>query len=153
MRVPALFWWPGTIEPGVTQEIGSAMDLFTTAIALAGGRVPDDRPIDGVDLSPVLFGEGPSPRQVMSYYRMGELYAFRQGRYKVHFVTEGRYGLPPLRTDHDPPIMFDLDEDPAERFDVAAERPEALAAIVAAAERYQANMTVAEPLFDLRGGS
>ena len=153
MRVPGLFWWPGTIEPGVTQEIGSTMDLFTTAIALAGGRVPDDRPIDGVDLSPVLFGEGPSPREVMSYYRMGELYAFRQGRYKVHFVTEGRYGLPPLRTDHDPPIMFDLDEDPAERFDVAAERPEALAAIVAAAERYQANMTVAEPLFDLRGGS
>ncbi len=153
MRVPGIFWWPGTIEPGVTQEIGSAMDLFTTAIALGGGRVPRDRPIDGVDLSPVLFGEGPSPRQVMSYYRMGELYAFRQGRYKVHFVTEGRYGLPPLRTDHDPPIMFDLDEDPAERFDVAAERPEALAAILAAAERYQSNMTVAEPLFDLRGGS
>ena len=152
MRVPGLFWWPGTIEPGVTQEIGSAMDLFTTAIALAGGRVPDDRPIDGVDLSPALFGDGPSPREVMSYYRMGELYAFRQGRYKVHFVTEGRYGLPPLRTDHDPPIMFDLDEDPAERFDVATERPEALAAIVAAAERYQANMTVAEPLFDLRSG-
>ena len=153
MRVPGIFWWPGTIEPGVTQEIGSSMDLFTTAIVLAGGRVPDDRPIDGVDLSPVLFGEGPSPREVMSYYRMSELYAFRQGRYKVHFITEGRYGLPPLRTDHDPPILFDLDEDPAERFDVAAERPEALAAIVAAAERYQANMTVAEPLFDLRGGS
>ena len=153
MRVPGLFWWPGTIEPGVTQEIGSTMDLFTTAIALAGGRVPDDRPIDGVDLSPVLFGEGPSPREVMSYYRMGELYAFRQGRYKVHFITEGRYGLPPQRTDHDPPLLFDLDEDPAERFDVAAERPEALAAIDAAAERYQANMTVAEPLFDSRGGS
>jgi arylsulfatase A-like enzyme len=153
MRVPGLFWWPGTIEPGVTQEIGSTMDLFTTAIALAGGQVPDDRPIDGVDLGPVLFGEGGSPRDVMAYYRMGELYAFRQGRYKVHFVTEGRYGLAPQRTDHDPPLMFDLDEDPSERFDVAMERTEALAAVVAAAERYRANMTVAEPLFDARGGS
>ena len=153
MRVPGIFWWPGTIEPGVTQEIGSAMDLFTTAIALAGGQVPDDRPIDGVDLSPVLFGEGPSPRDVMAYYRLGELYAFRQGRYKVHFVTEGRYGLPPERTDHDTPLLFDLDQDPSERFDVAAERPEAFDAVVAAAERYRANMTFAEPLFDLRGGS
>ena len=127
--------------------------VIITADDLGYGDLASYGPIDGVDLSPVLFGEGPSPREAMSYYRMGELYAFRQGRYKVHFVTEGRYGLPPLRTDHDPPLMFDLDEDPAERFDVAAQRPEALAAIVAAAERHRANMTVAEPLFDLRGGS
>ena len=151
MRVPGLFWWPGTLEPGVTQEIGSAMDLFTTVIALVGGSVPADRPIDGVDLSPVLFGTGPGPRETMAYYRMGELYAFRRGRYKVHFVTEGRYGLPPPRTDHDPPLLYDLDEDPAERYDLAAARPEALAVVVAAAERHRADMTMGEPLFDSRG--
>ena len=82
---------------------------------------------------------------------MGELYAFRRGRYKVHFVTEGRYGLPPPRTDHDPPLLYDLDEDPAERYDLAAERPEALAVVVAAAERHRADMTMGEPLFDSRG--
>ena len=151
MRVPGLFWWPGTIAPGVTQAIGSAMDLFTTAIALGGGAVPDDRPIDGVDLSPVLFGAGPEPRETMAYYRMGELFAFRLGRYKAHFVTAGRYGLPPERLDHDPPLLFDLGADVGERYDVAAERPEVLAAVVAAAEAHRAGMTVAEPLFDLRG--
>ena len=151
MRVPGIFWWPGAIAPGVTQEIGSAMDLFTTAIALSGGTVPADRPIDGVDLSPVLFGGGSSPRESMAYYRMGELYAFRQGPYKVHFITQGQYGLPPERTEHDAPLLFDLRVDVGERYDVAAERPDALAAVVAAAERYQAQMTVAEPLFDLRG--
>ena len=151
MRVPGLFWWPGTLEPGVTQEIGSAMDLFTTVIALVGGSVPADRPIDGVDLSPVLFGTGPGPRETMAYSRMGELSAFRRGRYKVHFVTEGRYGLPPPRTDHAPPLLYDLDEDPAERYDLAAERPEALAVVVAAAERHRADMTMGEPLFDSRG--
>ncbi len=152
MRVPGLFWWPGRIEPGVTQELGSSMDLFTTAIALAGGRVPPDRPVDGVDLTPVLFASGSSPRDVMAYYRMGELYAFRQGRYKIHFVTEGRYGLPPPRTEHDPPLLFDLNEDPGERYDdVSADQPDVLAALVEAAERYRAEMTVGEPLFDLRG--
>ena len=59
--------------------------------------------------------------------------------------------LPPPRTDHDPPLVFDLDEDPGEQYDVAAERPEELAALVAAAARYQADMTVGEPLFDTRG--
>ncbi len=152
MRVPGVFWWPGTIEPGVTQEIGSATDLFTTAITLAGGTMPEDRPIDGVDLSAVLFDNGSSPREEMAYYRMGELFAFRKGAHKVHFVTEGRYGLPPERTEHDPPVMFDLRVDIGERYNISATQPEILAAIIAAAERYQGRMTAAEPLFDLRGG-
>jgi len=151
MRVPGIFWWPGQIEPGVTQEIGSATDLFTTAVTLGGGTIPNDRPIDGVDISPVLFGTGPSSRKIMAYYRMGELYAFRQGTHKVHFTTQGRYDLPPERVDHDPPLLFDLSVDVGERYDVAADQPDALAAIVAAAERYRADMTVGEPLFDLRG--
>ncbi len=152
MRVPGVFWWPGTIEPGVTQEIGSATDLFTTAITLAGGTMPEDRPIDGVDLSAVLFDNGSSPREEMAYYRMGELFAFRKGAHKVHFVTEGRYGLPPERTEHDPPVMFDLRVDIGERYNISATQPEILAAVIAAAERYQGRMTAAEPLFDLRGG-
>ncbi|MEE2792288.1 MAG: sulfatase [Acidobacteriota bacterium] len=151
MRVPGIFWWPDTIAPGVIRAIGSAMDLFTTAINIAGGRVPANRPIDGLDLSPVLFDTGPSPRRMMAYYRMGELYAFRLGSYKAHFVTEGRYGLPPDRSEHDPPLLFDLGVDPSERYNVAAEHPDALAAVVAAAEQYESSLTVAEPLFDLRG--
>jgi arylsulfatase A-like enzyme len=157
MRVPGIFRWPGRIEPGVTREIGSGMDLFTTAISVAGGSVPTDRAIDGVDLSPVLFGlaqtQEQSPRQTMAYYRMGELFAFREGTYKVHFSTQGRYGLPPERTDHDPPLLFDLSVDLGERYDIAADRPDVLAAVIAAAEEHRAQMTVAEPLFDLRGAT
>ena len=74
----------------------------------------------------------------MAYYRMGELFAFRLGPYKAHFTTQGRYGLPPGRTDHDPPLLFHLGEDVGERYDVAAERPEALAAVVAAADAHRA---------------
>ena len=149
MRVPGIFWWPGVIAPGVTQAIGSATDLFATAIALAGGTAPADRPIDGVDLSPELFGSGPGPRDLMAFYRMGELFAFRQGPYKVHFITQGGYGREPERTEHNPPLLFDLREDVGERHDLAAELPDTLAAVVAEAQRYQAQMTMAEPLFDL----
>ncbi len=151
MRVPAIFWWPNQIAPAVIREIGSAMDLFTTALRVAGLTPPKDRPIDGVDLSLVLFGAGSSPRETMAYYRMGELYAFRQGAYKVHFITEGSYGLGPPRKEHNPPLLFNLNHDPGERFNVAKEQPDILAEVLSAAERHRANVTMGEPLFDLRG--
>ena len=151
MRVPGIFWWPGTIEPGVIRGIGATTDLFTTIVPLAGGTVPDDRPLDGVDLSPVLFGTGSSPREWMAFYRMGELYAYRRGPYKVHLVTEGRYGLGAERTEHDPPLLFHLGEDPGENYDLAAERPDVVADLLAAVDAHRSGMDAAEPLFDARG--
>ena len=151
MRVPGIFWWPGTVSPGVIRDIGATTDLFTTVVPLAGGALPDDRPLDGVDLSPVLLGTGSSPRDSMAFYRMSELYAYRQGPYKVHLLTEGRYGLGSPRAEHDPPLLFHLGEDPGENYDLAAERPDVVAELLAAVEAHRAGMTVAEPLFDARG--
>ena len=150
MRVPGIFWWPNRIVPDVIPDIGSSMDLFTTALAVAGGTVPTDRPIDGVDLSPVLFGNGSSPRRTMAYYRMGELFAFRLDAHKVHFVTEGRYTLGPPRTEHDPPLLFNLNVDPGEQYDVSESQPDVLAEVLEAVAQHQSTMTTAEPLFDLR---
>ncbi len=150
MRVPGIFWWPKRIAPDVIPDIGSSMDLFTTVLAVTGGTVPADRPIDGVDLSPVLFGNGPSPRHTMAYYRMGELFAFRLDAHKVHFITAGRYTLGPPRTEHDPPLLFNLNVDPGERYDVSASQPDVLAEVLAAVAQHRTTMTIAEPLFDLR---
>ncbi len=124
MRVPALFWWPGTIEPKTVMDIGTTMDVFTTAVGLGGGELPEGRVIDGLDLSPVLFGTGPSPRNVVPYYRYNELYAIRKGWFKAHFITQGEYGMGPERTLHDPPLLYHLGDDPGERFDVAEDHPD-----------------------------
>ncbi|MEO1993659.1 MAG: sulfatase, partial [Planctomycetaceae bacterium] len=70
MREPGLAWWPGRIPAGrVTSELGCTMDIYATALKLAGVPQPKDRIVDGVDLSPILFGSGPSPRRSMFYYR------------------------------------------------------------------------------------
>ena len=39
----------------VSHQLGNLMDLFTTFTSLAGGSIPTDRVIDGIDLSPALF--------------------------------------------------------------------------------------------------
>jgi arylsulfatase A len=93
MREPCITWWPGTIQPGVVREIGCTMDLFTTMVKLAGGEVPADRIIDGLDLSPVLFAKGPSPRNTVFFYRGVRLHAVRKGSFKAHFITQSGYGL------------------------------------------------------------
>ncbi len=82
MREPGIFWWPGTIQPGVVTDMGSTLDIFATVCSLAGIRFPNDRIMDSVDLSPALFGTGPSPRKSMFFYRNRQLFAIRQGKFE-----------------------------------------------------------------------
>ncbi|MFQ5789866.1 MAG: sulfatase [Acidobacteriota bacterium] len=150
MRVPGIFWWPGTIKPGIVMDMGSTLDVFATALELAGAAAPSDRTMDGLDLRPVLFGTGPSPRDVMFYYRWDELYAVRKGMFKAHFITQGAFddGVP--RVVHDPPLLYHLGDDPGERFNVAEQYPDVLSEIVALAKAHRETMEIGEPLFDGR---
>jgi arylsulfatase A len=131
MREPAIFWWPGTIRPAVVHDIGSSLDLFTTCVKLCGAKVPDDRQMDGLDISPALLGTGRSPRDTMLFYRATKLYAVRHGRYKAHFFTRGADCGKGAETEyeHDPPLLFDLGCDPSEQRNVAPEHPDVIAEI------------------------
>lgn len=148
VRTPAIFWWPGTVKPGVVTDIGSAMDLLPTAARLAGAALPSDRVIDGVDLRAPLTGAGPSPRQTLFYYWDSELRAVRKGAYKAHFITSGSYNDGQRRVEHDPPLLFNLLDDPGERYDVAAAHPEVVADLVREAAAHRRTLTPTRPLFD-----
>jgi arylsulfatase A-like enzyme len=143
MREPGIAWWPGRVPAGVvTRELACTMDLFTTSLTLAGAEIPKDRPIDGLDISRLLLGKGPSPRQVFFYYRGTQLYAARKGPYKAHFVTQSAYG-PDKPVKHDPPLLFHLGHDPSERFDIAAAHPDVLRDIGEEVERQRARVVPA----------
>jgi len=148
VRTPAIFWWPGTIPPSVVTDIGSAMDLFVTSGQLAGVDPPSDRVIDGVDLRAPLTGSGPSPRHVLFYYWDNELRAVRKDRYKAHFITSGAYGEGEPRTEHRPPLLFDLAEDPGERNNIAAAHPDVVADLIKEAEAHRRTVIPTKPLFD-----
>jgi len=59
IRVPAIVYWKGRLVPRVTNQLVNSMDLFPTMIHLAGLEVPNDRIIDGRDLSSFLFDQSP----------------------------------------------------------------------------------------------
>jgi arylsulfatase A len=145
MRVPAVFWWPGRISPGIVQEMGSTLDLLPTFARLAGASPPTDRVLDGADLAPVLFGTGSSPRKTMYFYRDDQLYAIRSGPFKAHFRTQSGYGpgsdRPAL---HDPPLLYHLEQDPSEQYNISARYPEAVKEIRRLSEDHRRTLTPVE---------
>ncbi len=142
MREPAIAWWPGTIPADrTTAELATTMDLFATVSALVGVGLPADRTLDGYDIRPVLEGTGPSPRKAVFYYRGRRLMAARLGPWKAHFYTQAAYGPGSNQpTAHDPPELYQLENDPSERFDLAKDHPQVIAEIRQLVSEHEAGL-------------
>lgn len=150
MREPTIFWQPGTVRPGVVTEIGSTLDLLPTFAALAGEKAPTDRTLDGHDLTGLLRSQpGSGPRQTMFYWRGSKLFAVRHGSFKAHFITKSEYGSDPA-VEHPTPLLYNLDEDAAEKFDIAARHPEVIAKIREIADAHRRSITPVENQLDKR---
>jgi hypothetical protein len=69
-------------------------------------------------LAPLLLGRNTtSPHQNTFFWREHTLYAVRQGAWKAHWVTRsGFQGDPPVT--HNPPLLFNVEWDPAEEWPV-----------------------------------
>lgn len=149
MREPTIFWQPGVIKPGVVTDISSTLDLLPTFCQLAGVKAPADRVLDGYDLSAALRGKGRSPRQTMFYWRGSKLYAVRHGAFKAHFITRSEYGGE-APVEHETPLLYNLDHDPSEKWDIAAKHPEVIAEIRRIAETHKNGIPPVENQLDKR---
>jgi arylsulfatase len=118
IRTPCIVRWPGQIPAGVVDDgIVATYDWLPTLASLTGeaDRVPSDRPIDGLDLSAFLSGEGESPREHFVFLGTdGEPVAVKWKTMKVHFrYTESDSWTAPLVKPQIPSV-YDLRADPAE---------------------------------------
>jgi len=144
MRVPAIFRWPGKIKPGVVHELGSTLDLFPTLSALAQVPVPNDRIYDGYDLTKTLLNGEKSPRNEIFYYRDTEVYAVRQGNFKVHYITQSEYAQNRDKTIHNPPLVYNLGTDPGEKYNLGNKHPEVIKSIAELLEKHKATLSPVE---------
>lgn len=137
-RVPTIFWGPGRVKPGTVSGMGSTLDLLPTFAALAGAKAPTDRKMDGYDLSPVLSGEGESPRDSFYYWARARLHAVRSGPWKLHVLQREpiNYGrLAPM----DGPELYHLEADISEAYDVAETHPEIVARLTKMIETHESD--------------
>ena len=149
MREPTIFWWPGRIPPGVVPEPGSTLDLLPTIAAISGAQIPDDRTLDGFDLSTTLFEGKSSPRDSMFYYHGTEVFAVRSGPWKAHFKTKTSYVGQKEAVIHNPPLLYHLEHDPSEKYDVADRHPEMVARLTELRKQHEASVVPVENQLEL----
>ncbi|OPZ10709.1 MAG: Arylsulfatase precursor [candidate division BRC1 bacterium ADurb.BinA364] len=133
MRVPCVARWPGKIPAGAEcDEIASTLDILPTFAALAGADISSpERPIDGLDIRPLLLGEpgARSPREAFFYYQVKALSAVRSGQWKLRLGGEKT-----------PAKLYDLSVDVGETQDVAASHPDIVRRLEEYAARARADL-------------
>lgn len=114
LRVPFLVSWPGKIPPGqVSNEIVHQIDLFPTLARAAGGKIPDDRIMDGVDQTDFLTGRtSKSARESVIIYIGNTLFGLKWRNWKMLLKELDResYAIRDLAY----PTIYNLIVDPKE---------------------------------------
>ncbi len=129
VRVPAIFRWPGKIPAGSTSRaLLSHLDVLPLCLAAAGIAPSADRLMDGKDPLPALMGEAGSPHERM-FFSYGASLAIREGALKL------------IRPAKDKPWeLYDLDNDPSEKHNLATDRAEDAAYLANRISDWQASL-------------
>ena len=147
IRVPGVWYWPGTILPASVQKTpASTFDLLPTAFALAGEPLPTGRTLDGRDIRPFLnpsLFPGTVPDFKFIYTGAGDnkVYGARQGAWKIHTLlysqTGNNYGFTASSSN---PLLFNVEQDPSERINQAASQRSKVTELKAVLDAFNASV-------------
>ena len=128
IRVPLVFNWPARFKPGTREAVAHFTDFFPTLVEVASLQKPANlKPLDGVSLVPVLNRKVDRTDVVRfwQWNRSAPNYthnaAMRDGPWKLVRPYVTRYD--PTGDSTAAPVLYNLDTDPAETTDLAAEQP------------------------------
>jgi arylsulfatase A-like enzyme len=137
IRSPAMMSWPGKIKPGtVVRDIAGAIDLLPTLTALAGIPRVGTKPLDGKDLSPLVFATAqPWPERLIFTHQNGQI-SVRTPQYRLD--SRG--------------ALFDLLADPGQTKDIAAAQPAVATRLEAAVAAWRTDVfgAAAAPMAEAR---
>jgi arylsulfatase len=88
IRTAAIIRWPGQVKPNATSyAMFSIMDFLPSFAHIVGGKMPTDRPIDGVDQTDVLLGNSATGhRESLLSFIGGDLVAARWKQWRMYFT-------------------------------------------------------------------
>ena len=132
IRVPFIVSWPKQLKGGSVCDVPMmSVDIFPTAVAAAGGTMPDDRAYDGCDMLPVLKGEAQGPLHDALFWeaegrgknKKAGPWAVRQGDWKLISGKELE--------------LYNLASDMSETKNLIAEEPEIAAKLNALHQQWK----------------
>ncbi len=130
VHVPYVAKWPGHIPPGLQYKAPvSNIDILPTVVAAAGGTLPTDRVIDGVNLLPYLAKAGRTQPGRALHWRDGPLRTMQEGGWKLIVSARPKKDW-----------LFNLSDDPTEKRNLAQKEPQKLADLKARLEAHHATM-------------
>jgi arylsulfatase A len=141
IRVPCLMRWPAKLPKAqLVKQLAITMDLTATFLAAAGVAPVADRPLDGINLLPILLGEQP-PRERTFCWRVNrsnrQQKAIRHGDWK--YVQDAAVDL-----------LINLKDDITERRDLSFRHPEVLADLKARLKAWEDEMDRSPTTFVVR---
>jgi arylsulfatase A-like enzyme len=139
IRVPGIVRWPGKVPAGtVSHQPCITMDFTASILQLAGAKPPADRPLDGIDILPILAGKQPQQKRTLFWRRTtvrGERThrAVRDGDFK--YIDE--YGKAEY--------LYNLKEDIGEQINMAEGLPKKAATMKSKLDAWEAR--ISPPLY------
>jgi arylsulfatase A len=145
VRVPFVARWPGKIPAGAEcKELAATIDLLPTLAKLAAAPLPP-KPIDGLDIWPLLSGapNAKTPHEAYYFYWGRALHAVRSGQWKLHFPHPYRSFTSPPTVEGQPGKysdancgleLYDLASDLGEKKNVREQHPDVVARLQAFAD-------------------
>ncbi len=113
IRVPSILRWPGKIPAGiVSHQVGITMDLTTSILVATNTPVPAETRLDGINLLPILGEQTPE-------FERNLFWRTAVGSQQQRAVRSGDWKL---LIDGGATLLFNLETDIGERFDVAYQR-------------------------------
>lgn len=149
MRVPCFVSWPETIQPQTNDNIVNAMDVYATCITLAGGKIPVDRVVDGKNVSAYLNGDKTEIKENTPFFYYGlnnKLMAVRLGSWKLHIKTYSQLGTDYFNKKI--PLLFNVDIDPSEKYDLSDEYPDIVRKLTTLIEEHEKAVVAEGNFFD-----
>ena len=121
VRSPLLIRWPAKIKAGTTiSQISSVTDLHPTFAAMAGIPVKSTKPLDGLNLEPLLLRDKAMPDRVILNYWKGK-YSARTQRFRLDNAGK----------------LYDMVADPGQLSDVSKQHPEVVRSLKAALDAHK----------------
>ncbi len=128
--------WPGHIKPGsIVPGMIHVVDMYPTLARLAGASTAKCKPLDGLDVWPVISEGRPSPRTEVVYNLEPFRAGIRQGDWKLVWRTP----LPAALE------LYNIAQDPSEKDDLATDNPAKVAELQRRVDELAAAMT--QPMF------
>lgn len=151
MRVPCFVQWPKQLNAQLNENVVNAMDVYATCIKLANGNIPTDRIIDGADITSYLINDdaySEKPKIPFFFYGVNhQLMAVRNGAWKLHVGTYSQTGIDYFNGKL--PLLFNLYNDPSEKYDLSEKHPEIVEALTELIEKQNESIHNSKTFFDV----